>query len=90
MSSSRQPLSPGKKSPILVTKEMVEQMSPGSVIIDLGAERGGNCELTKPGETIIESGVTIVGPINIPAEVPYHASEMYSRNICTFLLNMFF
>lgn len=76
---------PGKKAPILVTAEMVQNMSPGSVIVDLAAERGGNCELTKAGETVEVNGVTIFGPCNLPAAIPYHASEMYSRNICSFL-----
>lgn len=79
---------PGKKAPILVTREMVEGMEPGSVIVDLAAERGGNCELTSPGETVVESGVTILGPLNIPSSVPYHASQMYSKNITTFLLHL--
>ncbi len=79
---------PGKKAPILVTREMVEGMEPGSVIVDLAAERGGNCELTRPGETVVESGVTILGPLNIPSTVPYHASQMYSKNITTFLLHL--
>jgi NAD(P) transhydrogenase subunit alpha len=74
---------PGKAAPILVTAEMVRAMAPGSVIVDLAAERGGNCELTKPGETVIEQGVTILGPTNLPAAVPYHASQMYARNIAT-------
>jgi len=76
---------PGKKSPVLVTKEMVARMRPGSVIVDLAAERGGNCELTKADETIVVGGVTIMGPTNLPATVPYHASQMYSKNITTFL-----
>jgi H+-translocating NAD(P) transhydrogenase subunit alpha len=76
---------PGKKSPVLVTKEMVARMRAGSVIVDLAAERGGNCELTKADETIIVNGVTIMGPTNLPATVPYHASQMYSKNITTFL-----
>jgi len=79
---------PGKKAPILITEEMVKGMMPGSVIVDLAAERGGNCELTKAGEVIEVHGVTIVGPINIPATVPYHASQMYGKNVTTFLLNM--
>ncbi|MDP6461671.1 MAG: Re/Si-specific NAD(P)(+) transhydrogenase subunit alpha [Gemmatimonadota bacterium] len=79
---------PGKKSPVLITKEMVAGMKPGSVIVDLAAERGGNCELTKAGETTVEHGVTILGPTNLPSEVPYHASQMYGKNIATFLLNM--
>lgn len=79
---------PGKKSPILITEDMVKGMTPGSVIIDLAAERGGNCDLTKAGETVVAHGVKIIGPINIPASVPYHASQMYSRNVTTFLQNM--
>jgi NAD(P) transhydrogenase subunit alpha len=79
---------PGKKSPILVTEDMVKGMTPGSVIIDLAAERGGNCDLTKAGETVVAHGVKIIGPMNIPASVPYHASQMYSRNVTTFLQNM--
>ena len=58
------------------------------MILDLAAERGGNCELTRPGETVVESGVTILGPVNLPASVPYHASQMYAKNLVTFLLNM--
>lgn len=78
---------PGRKAPILVTKEMVEGMAPGSVVVDLAAERGGNCELTKPGEVAEEFGVRIIGPLNIPSDVPYHASQMYSKNIITLLLS---
>ncbi len=77
---------PGKKAPILVTAEMVKGMAQGSVIFDLAAERGGNCELTRPGETVIEHGVTIIGRINLASGVPYHASQMYSKNISAFLL----
>jgi len=79
---------PGKKSPVLVTGEMVQGMQPGSVIIDLAAERGGNGELTRAGETVVEHGVTILGPINIPSEIPYHASQMFSKNVTTFLLHL--
>lgn len=79
---------PGKKSPILVTKEMVSAMAPGSVIVDLAAERGGNCELTREGEQIVEHGVTIMGSINLASTVPYHASQMYARNVATFLLHL--
>ncbi len=79
---------PGKKSPVLVTAEMVARMAPGSVIVDLAAERGGNCELTKADQTVVEHGVTILGPTNLPAEAPYHASQMYAKNIVTFLLNL--
>ncbi len=79
---------PGKKSPVLVTGEMIRGMKPGSVIVDLAAERGGNCELTKAGETIVENGVRIAGPLNLPTTIPYHASQMYSKNISTFLLHL--
>jgi H+-translocating NAD(P) transhydrogenase subunit alpha len=76
---------PGKKAPTLVTKEMVAGMAPGSVILDLAAERGGNCELTRAGETTIEHGVTIIGSVNMANGVPYHASQMYARNLTSFL-----
>jgi NAD(P) transhydrogenase subunit alpha len=79
---------PGKKAPILITREMVHAMRPGSAILDLAADRGGNCELTRAGETVVERGVMVIGPANIPATVPYHASMMYARNIATFLKNM--
>ncbi|MDB4679417.1 MAG: Re/Si-specific NAD(P)(+) transhydrogenase subunit alpha [Planctomycetaceae bacterium] len=79
---------PGRKAPILVTENMVTALKPGSVLIDLAAERGGNCELTKAGETVKINGVKIMGPVNIPALVPYHASEMYSKNVQTFLLHL--
>ena len=79
---------PGKTSPILVTKEMVAAMAPGSVIVDLAAERGGNCELTRAGEQVVEHGVTIMGSINLASTVPYHASQMYARNVATFLLHL--
>jgi len=79
---------PGKKSPILVTKEMVDGMAPGSVVVDLAAERGGNCELTRAGEKVEENGVTIIGSINLASTVPYHASQMYAKNVATFLLYM--
>ena len=79
---------PGKKSPVLVTEEMVKSMAPGSVIFDLAAERGGNCELTKTGETITAHGVTIIGTINVASGVPYHASQMYARNVTAFLTHL--
>jgi NAD(P) transhydrogenase subunit alpha len=79
---------PGKKAPILITAAMVAGMAPGSVIVDLAAERGGNCELTKPGETVVAHGVTIQGPENLPSTVPYHASQMYAKNVATFLLHL--
>ena len=77
---------PGKKSPVLITADMVKGMAPGSVIVDLAAERGGNCELTRMGETVHEHGVSIIGAINLASTVPYHASQMYARNLTTFLL----
>jgi NAD(P) transhydrogenase subunit alpha len=79
---------PGKKPPILVTKEMVASMAPGSVIVDLASERGGNCELTRPGEIVVEHGVTIIGWLNLASTVPYHASQMYARNVASFLLHL--
>jgi H+-translocating NAD(P) transhydrogenase subunit alpha len=79
---------PGKKSPVLVTKDMVEKMAPGSVIVDLAAERGGNCELTKPSEIVTEYNVTIIGEFNLAGTVPYHASALYARNISSFLQHL--
>ncbi|OFW11465.1 MAG: NAD(P) transhydrogenase subunit alpha [Acidobacteria bacterium RIFCSPLOWO2_02_FULL_67_36] len=81
-------LIPGRRAPILVTTAMVEAMAPGSVVVDLAAERGGNCELTRPDETVVHQGVTVLGPSNPPALVPYHASQMYSKNITTFLAHL--
>ena len=81
-------LIPGQRAPILLTTEMVEAMAPGSVVIDLAAERGGNCELTKPDQTVTHRGVTILGPSNPATLVPYHASQMYSKNITTFLTHL--
>jgi NAD(P) transhydrogenase subunit alpha len=79
---------PGKKAPVLVTAAMVAAMPPGSVIVDLAAERGGNCELTRPDETVVEHGVTILGPTNLAATVPYHASQMYARNVVALLQHL--
>ena len=79
---------PGKKSPVLITADMVKGMAPGSVIVDLAAERGGNCELTRTGETVKVHGVTIIGAINLASSVPYHASQMYARNLTTYLTYM--
>ncbi len=79
---------PGRKAPQLISAAMVRAMSPGSLIIDLAAEQGGNCELTKPRETIVENGVSVMGCVNLPATVPFHASQMFSRNITTFLLSL--
>ena len=80
---------PGRKAPILITREMVAGMMPGSLIVDIAAERGGNCELTRPGETVEAAGargvVQIMGPVNLPSTIPYHASQMYAKNIATFL-----
>jgi NAD(P) transhydrogenase subunit alpha len=76
----------GKKAPILITAEMVEGMRSGSVIVDLAAEMGGNCELTEPGKTVTKHGVTIIGETNLPSTVPFHASQMFSRNLTVFLL----
>lgn len=79
---------PGRRAPIIVTKEMVRGMRPGSVLVDLAADSGGNCELTRPGETIEEGGVLISGPLNIASSVPVHASEMFARNLLNFLSPM--
>jgi NAD(P) transhydrogenase subunit alpha len=81
-------LIPGKKAPTLLTQEMVEAMAPGSVVVDLAAERGGNCALTKPDEIVVHNGVSIIGPSNPPALVPNHASQMYSKNVTTFLSHL--
>jgi NAD(P) transhydrogenase subunit alpha len=79
---------PGRKSPVLITADMVAAMAPGSVIVDLAAERGGNCELTKADQTVAANGVTILGPTNLPGTVPHDASQMYARNITTFLVHL--
>jgi H+-translocating NAD(P) transhydrogenase subunit alpha len=79
---------PGKQSPVLVTADMVKGMAPGSVIFDLASERGGNCELTKTGQTVIEHGVRIIGRINLASGVPYHASQMYARNVTSFIVHI--
>ncbi|MHC4956060.1 MAG: Re/Si-specific NAD(P)(+) transhydrogenase subunit alpha [Planctomycetota bacterium] len=80
---------PGRKAPILVTDEMVKGMAPGSVIVDLAAERGGNCELTKVDEEVVAYDVTILGPSNIPSTIPFHASQMYAKNVFNYIANMF-
>ena len=79
---------PGRTAPILITKAMVEGMMPGSAIVDLAAERGGNCELTKAGETVVHNGVKIIGPVNLAATMPFHASMMFSKNLVTFVMEM--
>ena len=76
---------PGKRAPILITTDMSGHLRPGAVVIDLAAEKGGNCELTRAGETVEYQGVTIVGPVNLPSRAAYHASQMYSKNIATFV-----
>jgi H+-translocating NAD(P) transhydrogenase subunit alpha len=76
---------PGKMSPVLITAEMVKGMAPGSVIVDLASERGGNCELTQTGKTVVANGVSIIGAINLASSVPYHASQMFARNVTSFL-----
>ncbi len=81
-------LIPGKTAPILVTSRMIEGMAPGSVVVDLAAERGGNCEPTEPDQTVNHGGVTILGPTNLPSTVAYHASQMYAKNITTLLLHL--
>jgi len=79
---------PGKRAPILITAEMVSAMAPGSVIVDLAATRGGNCELTRAGETVIHNGVTILGPANLPTLAPFHASQMFAGNVVAFLKHL--
>ncbi len=76
---------PGKKAPLLITREMVQAMQPGSIIVDLPAEHGGNCELSRPGETVVHHGVTIIGPVNLASTVPFHASQMFAKNITALL-----
>ncbi len=79
---------PGKKAPVLVTSEMVAGMAPGSVLVDVAAERGGNCEATRPGQTVDVGGVTVIGLVNIASTVAYHASQMFSRNVTAFLVHL--
>ncbi len=76
---------PGRKAPILVTEEMVKAMKPGSVIVDLAAEQGGNCACTEPGKDIVWNGVTIIGPINLPSSMPVHASQLYAKNVTSLM-----
>src|SRR5262249_33793175 len=76
---------PGKKAPILITADMAAALAPGSVIVDIAAERGGNCELTRPGATVVHHGISILGPVNIPSDAPFHASQMYASNVTSFL-----
>lgn len=79
---------PGRPSPKLITEEMVKSMSPGGVIVDLASERGGNCELTVPGQTVVKHGITICGPLNVASRAAHHASQLYSKNLSTFLSNL--
>jgi NAD(P) transhydrogenase subunit alpha len=79
---------PGKKAPVLITRDMVRGMIPGSVIVDVAAERGGNCDLTQPGRNVVEGGVTIMGPLNLPTSIPFHASQMYARNVATLVRHL--
>jgi NAD(P) transhydrogenase subunit alpha len=81
-------LIPGKPAPVLITKEMVHAMQPGSIIVDLAAEQGGNCALTQPGKEILENGIVLFGPVNLPSTVPYHASQMYARTVTNYLLHL--
>ena len=81
-------LIPGRPAPVLVTDEMVAGMTPGTVVVDLAAERGGNVEPSRPDETVVARGVTILGPTNLPATVPFHASQMYAKNVSTLLLHL--
>lgn len=79
---------PGREAPLLVTRAMVESMKPGSVIVDLASDSGGNCELTERAQTVVHAGVSIIGPVNLPASLPVHASQMYARNVSAFLLHL--
>jgi NAD(P) transhydrogenase subunit alpha len=81
-------LVPGQRAPVLITEEMVKGMRPGSVIVDLAAEQGGNCALTEPGKEVVKHGVTIIGPLNLPSTVPFHASQMYARTVTAYLLHL--
>jgi proton-translocating NAD(P)+ transhydrogenase subunit alpha len=81
-------LVPGKRAPVLITEEMVQAMRPGSVLVDLAAEQGGNCALTEPGKEVVKHGVTIIGPINIASTVPFHASQMYARTVTNYLMHL--
>jgi NAD(P) transhydrogenase subunit alpha len=76
---------PGRPAPLLIIEDAVRRMKPGSVIVDLAAETGGNCELTEPGETVVRHDVTIVGPLNVPSSMPDHASQLYARNVQSLL-----
>jgi NAD(P) transhydrogenase subunit alpha len=79
---------PGRRSPVLITAAMVKEMKPGSIIVDLAAEGGGNCELTEPDKTVVKHGVTLIGTFNLPALMPAHASQMYSKNVGNLVLHL--
>ena len=81
-------LVPGKSAPVLITEEMVQGMRPGSVIVDLAAEQGGNCALTQPGQEVVRHDVSILGPVNLPSTVPLHASQMYARTVTSYLAHL--
>jgi len=81
-------LVPGQRAPVLVTDEMVRAMRPGSVIVDLAAEQGGNCTLTQPGRETSQHGVVVLGPLNLPSSMAFHASQMYARTVTNYLLHL--
>jgi NAD(P) transhydrogenase subunit alpha len=81
-------LVPGQRAPVLITEEMVRGMRPGSVVVDLAAEQGGNCELTQPGETEVRHGVVLAGPVNLPSTLPLHASQLYARTVINYLAHL--
>jgi NAD(P) transhydrogenase subunit alpha len=81
-------LVPGQRAPVLISEEMVRGMRPGSVLVDLAAEQGGNCALTEPGQEVVKYGVTIIGPIDLPSTVPFHASQMYARTVTNYLMHL--
>ncbi len=81
-------LVPGQRAPVLITADMVQAMRPGSVLVDLAAEQGGNCELTEPGQEVMRHGITLIGPVNLPSTLPYHASQMYARTVTNFLTHL--
>src|SRR5262249_24821462 len=81
-------LVPGRRAPVLITEEMVQGMRPGSDIVDVAAEQGGNCALTEPGQDVVKHGVVILGPVNLPSTVPFHASQMYARTVTNYLTHL--
>src|SRR5262249_38744022 len=81
-------LVPGQRAPVLISAEMVQGMRPGSVVVDLAAEQGGNCALTEPGREVVKHGVVLIGLTNLPATIPYHASQMYARTVTNYLLHL--